>query len=128
MFSNAQARAACVSVPRRVVRAQASTNGPQESIPLISDRRAMLLVGAACLAPLMSAQASRAEGDMEVPKCRECAGAGVTPCDMCGGSGRWKALSRKRAKDTYEFVECPQCFGKAVRVRPKLLASCYIII
>ena len=23
---------------------------------------------------------------------------------------------RKRAKDTYEFVECPQCFGRGVRV------------
>lgn len=25
-------------------------------------------------------------------------------------------LRRKRAKDTYEFVECPQCFGRGVRV------------
>jgi hypothetical protein len=27
-----------------------------------------------------------------------------------------RCLRRKRAKDTYEFVECPNCFGRGVRV------------
>ena len=38
----------------------------------------------------------------------------VTTC-ACGQRTS-KHPRRKRAKDSYEFVECPNCFGRGVRV------------
>merc|ERR1712048_501241 len=49
-------------------------------------------------------------------KCYECMGTGIVPCELCGGTGKWRALNKTRMRDKYTFVECPQCFGKGVKV------------
>ncbi|CAH8361067.1 unnamed protein product [Eruca vesicaria subsp. sativa] len=80
--------------------------------------RRQWVVTCVCLSPALNTNAyifvsvqNASAIDKKPEVFRACKAIGAVLCDMCGCTGKWKALNQKRAKNVDEFIDCPNCYG-----------------
>lgn len=59
----------------------------------------------------------------EEPRCRNCSGSGKVPCELCKGTGFWRALSGNNPNLRYKGVVCPECEGVSTLTCPVCLGT-----
>jgi len=55
--------------------------------------------------------------------CKNCYGQGQITCELCGGSGFWKALMGNDENLRYKGVTCPECDGAGKTTCPVCLGT-----
>jgi hypothetical protein len=55
--------------------------------------------------------------------CKNCTGSGKVPCDLCSGTGFWRALARNDVNQKYQGVVCPECEGAGTLTCPVCLGT-----
>eukprot|EP00177_Eucheuma_denticulatum_P004208 GFKZ01007627.1.p1 GENE.GFKZ01007627.1~~GFKZ01007627.1.p1 ORF type:complete len:176 (-),score=8.35 GFKZ01007627.1:219-746(-) len=55
--------------------------------------------------------------------CKNCVGSGKVPCDLCSGTGFWRALAANDPKQRYKGVVCPECEGLGSLTCPVCLGT-----
>lgn len=63
-----------------------------------------------------------APGD-DTGTCQNCSGAGKVPCELCAGTGFWRAISGNDPKMRYKGVVCPECEGAGTIICPVCLGT-----
>lgn len=56
-------------------------------------------------------------------KCKNCQGGGMVPCDLCSGTGFWRALASSDKNQKYQGVVCPECEGAGTLRCPVCLGT-----
>lgn len=73
---------------------------------------------------LTAAPTSRPAAARDEPGvCKNCEGSGKVPCDLCSGTGFWRALSGVDPLQKYKGVVCPECEGVGVLTCPVCLGT-----
>lgn len=72
---------------------------------------------------LRSAQAFGEKQKNSDDVCKNCVGTGRVPCELCSGTGFWRALSTDDPKQRYKGVVCPECEGVGSLICPVCLGT-----
>jgi hypothetical protein len=59
----------------------------------------------------------------DAPRCKNCLGNGKIPCDLCSGTGFWRALARNDINQKYQGTVCPECEGVGTLTCPVCLGT-----
>lgn len=59
----------------------------------------------------------------EETPCSNCTGSGKVPCELCSGTGFWRALSGSDPRQRYKGVVCPECEGVGELTCPVCLGT-----
>lgn len=66
---------------------------------------------------------SRGKSTTDESLCKNCVGSGVVPCDLCSGTGFWRALAKNDVNQRYQGVVCPECEGAGTLTCPVCLGT-----
>lgn len=55
--------------------------------------------------------------------CANCQGSGIISCELCSGTGFWRALAANDPKQKYKGVVCPECEGEGTLRCPVCLGT-----
>lgn len=62
-------------------------------------------------------------GDVPERKCTNCRGSGEISCELCLGTGFWRAISGSDPRQKYKGVVCPECEGSGILPCPVCLGT-----
>lgn len=57
------------------------------------------------------------------PVCKNCEGSGSVSCELCSGTGFWKALAGSNPRQKYKGTVCPECDGLGSLTCPVCLGT-----
>lgn len=107
---------------------QICTCRSKRSISRRSLLRQGLLAGAAAFFSSFTTRQEAHAADTNAPAenepvCSNCQGTGKVLCELCSGTGFWRALAGSSPKQRYKGVVCPECEGVGTLTCPVCLGT-----
>lgn len=88
-------------------------------------RRSLFIAGAHMFSTfgLGTTPAGAVETQKNDSVCKNCRGERKVPCDLCSGTGFWRALTGSDPNQKYKGVVCPECEGIGTLTCPVCLGT-----
>lgn len=84
---------------------------------------ASIFLGTTPLSSADAAETADAKDAASERSCKNCYGKGMVTCELCSGTGFWRALQGNDPKQKYKGVVCPECEGTGTLTCPVCLGT-----